>query len=541
MKGAVRGGKGRSGAVTVFVFTLTATSALLAAPCLAQVRYRPDERIVLADFSHVQAVAASRDRVFGATTEGLTIFDRRFSRWEPPVTRVDGYPDARISAALIDPADESVWLASDAGLAHYQPMLRELETLPIGPVSGLMFDRDDPIRGLYVRTDRGGWELLRRGAINTTPAPDLPPATRRVQPVSLESVLRRYPAVQAMAATTLVDRNLRRASFTGAAVPAGENEVFFGTDGLGLYRFDALVAKLEPMPFGLRSGDVGAVELIPGGGWVAGGAWVGTNATEFAPAGIARVPEDLQNIRYEDTGPAAPGFRVIRDLLARAPDIWAGTERGLVRFEPGQPWRVIDAGSGLPGDRVAALAQGPAGVWIGTDRGLAFSPGAEAPVPVGSSRDPVISLLAVGDTVWVGTTGGLRIGVAGSPDLFVPDDVAAEATLDEPIVAIARDIDTLVVATPERIAWKAPRGPWVVERVLPEIGELRALAADRAGVWIGGSRGLAFFRFTGRSLTSFPGPEHLPGSVNSIVVAGPYLWIGTQHGLVRFQRRALVP
>src|SRR5688500_5050100 len=98
---------------------LPTLTVLVAVPCLAQSRYRPDERIVLADFSHVQAVAASRDRVFSATTEGLTIFDRRFNRWEPPVTRVDGYPDSRITAALVDPADESVWLGSDAGLAHY--------------------------------------------------------------------------------------------------------------------------------------------------------------------------------------------------------------------------------------------------------------------------------------------------------------------------------------------------------------------------------------------------------------------------------------
>jgi ligand-binding sensor domain-containing protein len=512
-----------------------------AAPCLAQSRYRPDERIVLADFSRVQAVAVSRDKVFGATTEGLTIYDRRFSRWEPPITRVDGYPDARISAALVDPADESVWLASDAGLAHYQPTLRELEVMATGPVSGLMFDRDDPIRGIYVRTERGEWELVGRGALMTTPAPDLPPVARRVQPASLESVLRRFPAVQAMSATTLVARNLRRATFTGAAVASGDNEVFFGTDGLGLYRFDALVARLEPMPFGLRSSPIGAVELIPGGGWVAGGAWVGTDGNESVPAGFARVPEDLQNIRYEDTGPAAPAFREIRDVLARAPEIWGGTERGVVRFEPGQPWRMVDAGSGLPGDRVLSLAQGPAGVWIGTDRGLAFSPGAAAPVPVGQARDPVLSLYAIGDTVWVGTTRGLRVGVAGSADLFVPPDVDAERALAAPITAITRNIDTLVVATTDRIAWKAPRGTWMVERVLSEIGGLRALAADRAGVWIGGSMGLAFFRFNGRSIMSFPGPEHLPGSVTGIVVAGPYLWIGTERGLVRFARRALVP
>jgi len=118
--------------------------------------------VVISDFSHVQAVAAGPSVVYAATTEGLIVYDRRFKRWDLPVTRQDGLPDAPVRLSLTDPADESLWLATDAGLAHYSRQLHQVDVLPGGPVSDLMFDRDDPIRGLFVRTDRG-WEMLGRG------------------------------------------------------------------------------------------------------------------------------------------------------------------------------------------------------------------------------------------------------------------------------------------------------------------------------------------------------------------------------------------
>ena len=109
------------------------------------------------------------------------------------------------------------------------------------------------------------------------------------------------------------------------------------------------------------------------------------------------------------------------------------------------------------------------------------------------------------------------------------------------IVALARVGDTVVAVTPRQIVWTAPGGKWTVERVLPELGELRAVAADRGGVWVGGERGFGFFRFNGRSFVTFHSPEDLPGPVRKLVASGSYLWIGTQAGLVRYNRRALIP
>src|SRR5581483_10159977 len=147
---------------------------------------------------------------------------------------------------------------------------------------------------------------------------------------------------------------------------------------------------------GLRNSFVGGLVTVPNG------IWVGTGERTSA-AGFARISEDFQSARYEEGGTTAPVFRDLRDMIGRGFQIWAATDRGIFRFEPGNAWNVIDVGDGLPSDRCFALAQQPIGVWVGTDRGLALVGDTGRASLVGVAGGPVVSLAAVRDTVWVGT------------------------------------------------------------------------------------------------------------------------------------------
>ncbi len=500
-----------------------------AAPALAQ-RWRPGDRVVITDFSHVTAVAAGRSMVYAVTTGGVISFDRRFNRWEQPMTHIDGMPDVAVSAALVDPADESLWLATENGVVHFQPQLRQVDVVQLGPVSDIMFDRDDPIQGLFVYM-RGAWELLPRGGLLTMPGMSLPPVARRVRRQTLDDVLQRYAQVQAMAPTTLLDRRMRRYAFTAAAGVTGESEAYFGTDGLGLYRYDGLSARLESLSFGLRHASIGTAVPVPGG------VWIGTNGDANTPSIFARVAEDL-SIRYEEGSATSPRFQEVRDMLVRGFDLFAATEHGLIRFEMGGAWRTIDVTNGLPGDRTFALANGSAGTWVGTDKGLGIF--REPPVAtVGALGQAIYAVAPFRDSAWVGTSRGLRLAVAGQNELVIPDDVSAEPALSRPVVSVSRLIDTTVAATSDRIAWKGGRGTWVVERPLPELGEIRTVTMDRGGAWIGGTRGFGFFAFEGHSFQGFTMPEDTPGPVNRIVPSGSFVWLATDGGLVRYVRRAL--
>jgi ligand-binding sensor domain-containing protein len=519
---------------------LLASLLAYAAPLAAQVGsrlWRPEERVVLTDLSYVDAVAVSDDVLFVASRDGLAIYDRPFDRWLPPVTRLDGYPPEPVRAALVDPVDRSLWLGTDTRVLHYQPSLNRFESIaaPGGAVQ-LMFDRAQAFRGIYV-LGRLGWGFILRGSFLLTEAPPLPPLGRRERTISVEEAFDLVPFMAARGRAALTDDRLRTYRYTAAAVSPTTQDVFFGTDGMGVLAVDRLTTDMVPLPFGLLATPARAVVAAPGG------VWVGTGP--IAPrVGLSFVSADLQEFRYEE-GPRAVGFdfTVVRDLARRGRAVWAATDGGVVRLEPGgRPERML-TGFGTGADDALALAESEGGVWVATARGLMFiADDGDVTLVDERVREPIYALAAAGDTVWVGGRRGLGLTWEGSEAIFAPDMGELTLQLEEPIIAVTVAADTVVAATPERVLWRAPGAEWVVERLLTgDLGEITAVESDGEGVWVGGARGVAYFRPRFHDFRVFNAPGDVPGPVWALAVDQRYVWAATEAGLVRFEKRALIP
>lgn len=499
--------------------------------------WRLDERAILADYSVVTAVAASDARAYGATPNGLIVYDRRFHHWDPPVSPLDGYPRYQVRAALADPSDESVWLATTTGVIHYSPYIEQFEDVSIpGGVLDLMFDRSDPLSGLYVRTI-SGWEYLPRGGIFPTPAGRLPSPGQAIRPIPPSQLVNQVPFLQAMTARYLTDRRLRSFHYTSAAAVPGADAYYVGTDGLGMLEVSVATANVEPLPFGLLSTSVGAVITVPGG------VWAGTGP--YAPRdGFTYVGGDLERFDYDEGPPATGfGFGAVRAMVARGREIWAATDNGVVRTDGQGDVRRFGTSDGLPDANTFAIAQGPAGVWVGTARGLAFlADTGDGRVSNASLSIPVTALAAANDSVWVGSAIGLGEAAAGG-EVVVPPSVQAVPELRDPITAIASRADTVIVATTSRLVWGSRGGAsWHVERPLdPLVGVLTSLISDSGGVWVGGERGFGFFAFATHAFRHYGVPRDVPGAVRGLALDDSYLWIATDSGLVRFQRSAVRP
>src|SRR2546425_8761932 len=113
-----------------------------------------------------------------------------------------------------------------------------------------------------------------------------------------------------------------------------------------------------------------------------------------------------------------------RRLIASGPSLWLACERGVVR---------IDAGGSriklFELDAPSALARAPDGVWVGNARGLFVVTNDGNVVRVGQPRGrapglgsdmPVLSLVAVRETLWVGTAAGLGLLAPGTTDHSCP-------------------------------------------------------------------------------------------------------------------------
>jgi len=192
-----------------------------------------------------------------------------------------------------------------------------------------------------------------------------------------------------------------------------------------------------------------------------------------------------------------------------------------------------------------------AGCIVGTDRGVVVLPwpstGAttdEGEPRTSATLPPVRALAASGDTIWIGTDGGLYRAVgnlAAIAPVRLPPSVSAN------IVALALTATGIAIASGGEL-WLGSGDARTASFARPtasvaRLGRLTALASDDSTLWIGGSNGaLALAVASGQAV---PVPLDEPGAtsapplggreVRSIALAPGVAWAGTAAGVVRIR------
>ena len=527
--------------MTVYIAVMRFASPvlLLATACAAAAQspsrdWRPDDRTVIGDFSRITSIAASMERVYVTSPHALVIRHPQFQSWSGPFEPPRRDALAGVFIALVDPLDQSLWLARGDGWLHYQPELQIWDEgrVPDGVVT-IAFDEADPVGGLYIRT-RGGWYVLQRGGMVPTPAR---PPSRPVRPTTVEEVVRQTPTLQTNAAQ-LMDSRMRPVRFTAAARGFDNQGWYLGTASLGLLYLQDAAALPERMPFGLPAEFVGAVMSWPGGMWAA------TNRTVETDAAFTFVASDLREFRTVHGLPASgtPFDRVI-ELAGRDRSLWAATDFGLARVDPEQGRiELFDEGRGLPHSRVLDVAGRQGRIVVGTARGLAGLDDSLRVTRIAPRYgDAAYAVFPSGDSVWVGTPRGVFLALPGEEDLERPPGLGS-ASLQAPVFGFATLGDTLVGLTRDQLIWRDPRTQaWSLGPNLSGLlGRLRHFTPDGPGFWVAGDRGVGFARL-GTSPARTLREGDLPGPANDLAVDREHLWVGTEDGLVRFRLDAIRP
>ena len=497
--------------------------------------WRPADRTVIGDFTLVTSIAAALDRVFVTSPSQVLIWHPQFHQWEGPFDPPDPALIARVFGALVDPLDNSLWLARPDGWVHFQPELQVWDRgdVPDGVIT-IAFDLADPVSGLFLRTRRG-WQLLSRGGLVPSPAG---PPSRPNSPARVDDVLRSNPTLQANAAQILTDARLRTVRFTGAARSADNLGWYLGTSGAGLMYLPDGVALPEHLTFGLPSPAVGAVLSWPDGVWAA------TERTQRADAAVTFVAEALTEFRMLQGLPATGvPFTQVRKLAGQNTSLWAATDFGLARVQlrDGR-MDLVDQARGLPDSRVYAVVSRQGRITIGTAHGIARvndSLRVERLVPQFS--DAAYAIFPSGDSVWVGTPRGLFVALPNQRDVIRPAAVAS-ASLQAPVIAMASLGDTLVALTRDQLLWRNPRSTaWTLGPNLSGLlGRLCCFVAEGPGFWIAGEHGVGFARLQAPPIRALREGD-LPALTNDLAVDQDYLWVATDGGLVRFALSAIRP
>ena len=491
----------------------------------------PEDRVLLGDFSQVNAIASSFDQLFVAYPTALGIYRPLEHRWEVPRAPADPDILRSVHAAVIDELDQSVWLATLDGWLHYRPQLDLWERgLVPGRVETLATDAANPLRGIWFRST-SGWYVQSRGGGPAQPA--TPPTTLRLA-TTVEDAMRDLPQLRSLAPTLVIGPRLTHGRLTAAAPIANGSGWYLGSTTRGLMSFDRHGVLAESFQVGIPGNVIGAVVEIPGGVWVA------TDATTEVGAQVTLLSNDLTHSDAVAGLPTAGlPFDAARRLLATDGALWIGSDRGAVRVSlPSGALKRFDEGSRLPDQRITALVERQGRVVIGTLRGLSeeTSPGIVQRRAV-KFFGAVYALAARGDTVWVGTSVGLAAFMPGENDLRISDGLRALIGGNAPVYGVGYVADTLVTMTSDRLLWRDPvTGAWTRGPLLTaELGPLAVMYAADEGIWVAGVHGAALLRPDMRPLRVLRVPIDLPGPVTSITRSGGYLWIGTLRGLVRYR------
>ena len=501
-----------------------------------------DERQVIANYTDVRAVGVSRRYVFAATPNGISIYDRLFNVWLPPVTRDLGVVDGQITLMAGDPIEDAVWLGVPGAILIYRPQSEQLiRTIVVGVPELIAFDRT-PNGDAYVRAS-GQWTRVTRIGI-ATPLSGPPAASSVTVPATLADVYSRYPGLRSNAPLLYrnqqSDRPLR--SFpvvSGNVSPDQPSEVWLGTSGDGLYKVDGVTMQSTPLRFGLLERGVGALSLAADGVWAAG---LGASPLR---GGVSFASNDLQRWRWIDGTITVPmmGMRAT-SMSLRAQQAWIGTDRGVVRVtldgsEQMDMWSTLN---GLPDERVFAVAAKANGAWVGTARGLVFiADTGDARRGRGIGQQtltdiPVYALQPVGDTLWIGSASGL-VALAPNGELLRP--VGRDVQLRSPVVALAWSDSVLIAATDDAVLQLNPKGGVEPSRILDfnvaRVGRVTKLAMDDRTMVMAGTDGVVVVQRTG-GVRLLRVPNDIPGPAMDIALSRDWLWIGTPFGLVRLRR-----
>jgi ligand-binding sensor domain-containing protein len=518
------------------ILVVTASSALTAHAQRATRDWSPQDRVVLGNFSVIRALASSVERVFVVGVSGVAVWRPLEQKWEGPFIPPEPRMLDRAFAALVDPLDQSLWIARTDGWVNFRP---ELELWQGGYVPGgvraLAIDQDDIAGGIRLQAG-GRWYKVMTGS--TVAVPSQAPV-RPLAPMSVEDLFRANPSLRSTATLVLRDARGRQAQFTAAAESPDRMGWYIGTSGLGLLFLRTGDLTPERLTFGLAGEVAGAVFTAPGGVWVA------TDRTPVSDATLTFVSQDLsRSEKFTGSATFGLGYTHARMLVGSEQSLYLATDAGVTQVNLAQSaTRFFDMGKGLPDSRANVVLARRGGVLVGTPRGLALITAEGAVQRLGKQFiEPVTALAAEGDSIWIGAVDGLLLL---PPEADAPGrtpGLRASAALRAPVLELAWLADTLVALLPDRLLWRAPgTDSWTLGPVIGgNLGRLRRFTLAGNGFFVAGERGVGYVRL--RSPLQNPLREgDLPGPVRDLEADERFLWVATERGLVRFRLEAILP
>jgi frataxin-like iron-binding protein CyaY len=499
--------------------------------------WTPGERVLITSFNELGAVATDLRRVFGASPNGIEIFDYVSQRWQAPTTEVDGYPAREIPTALTyDRTTDALLLATNTGTLYAYTFAfsrwQRRAALFNNPVKEMFVAQTGDPGALYINGAQG-WSKIPPGSFIEQPVAQgqLPPDVARQASASPLRRAQSDPYLAAASATLTQDARLRRWPITGVALGDQQGQYWIATAGGNLFFFDGRFSRVENKTYGLLTRGVGAI------GGDAGTLWFGGDGRGMR-TGVTSADRALQTWQhFEPQYDNAPGGFVY-DIAASGTMTWFAATDGVFRFDTKtRRWARFTEADGIP--QLPALTLAPAqngGVLVGGRGGVVqLDADGHAASAVALAGVAVNRILVRADTVWLATESGLWTLAGGvfnaheqTPLRGSVLDVVAEPGV---IVALAGDA---LYRRDNAGVWSGP----LRDASLGRLGRLYRLAFDEGQLWVAGEGGAARYDEKQATWTYYQVGTDIPeGPVLAVKPDGPWIWLATPAGALHLKWR----
>lgn len=448
---------------------------------------------------YVQSVVTSTEYLYFGTTGGIVRYDRFAEKWLPPMTTANGLPSNDILQLAYDPATDELYAATPNGVAVYRPVADEWYDVDFFPDS-----LTQPWNSLDLTrlTLPFGYDVLSQGFIT--------------------------------------DPQLRSYQVQGAFEDSYDNW-WVATWGDFIWKWEFGTFNLTPERQGLFDNAVYCIYQD------ADHVYFGGTDPYDTQTGISVYDQgnntwDYYEARYIEGFTSDNVNEIVGDDSSRY--VWLATDKGVTRFNrKREEFRTYDRRSGLSDDFIWSLYHDGDILWVGTDFGIdgIFLP---ADSVFNATTDPlrgasVYDIDVINDVVWLGTDRGLYRLVKPTPVWY--GFAADQGPLSGRIRAITHDTKHIYLGTDRGIGMIDREGDQPVRyfespSVLPndDIYDI-AVTADSI-IWAATPLGLLRFVPATLERRLFTEEDGLIDMfVETIVVDGDYLWLGTEQGVNRFR------
>ncbi|MCB2229991.1 hypothetical protein KQH82_04690 [bacterium] len=452
------------------------------------------QAVTYSNFNYVHDIAVSIKRVYFATTNGLTIYNKDTRRWDDPLTLPRDVTE--VTRVWVDLFDQTLYISS--------------------PISYYEYD---------ITLDR--WFSII----------DLPTINNDARHLSLPHNFIPPPRFNYSANGDLIDGDGNSYQVTNV-VDDGAGNLWVGTWGYGAAKANSTTNVLELLPFGLIQRRANALTMQDSVLFVSGA------IENDVRSGVSMFNLRTGSFTYYETG-LLMGIRAvdINCLEADAEYVYMGTPLGLYILDRRNNTvrEHYDFRRGLSDDNVISLRAIGDSLFVGTASGLTLLTFGTDSIryvsPEELSNQIIWNMEPAAGYMWIGADGGayrFRLSDGAMQQFQDPTNI-----LFGPVYDIQRNGDDLWLASDDGAVQVNLKTADVTpyHEITSDRGMGRALAVNDDIAALSSERGVTFIFYNredwfSKEFTTEDGIAD--GAVFSLLLDGRYLWIGTSRGLTRF-------